>query len=71
MSISVDFETIQQGMGIFKCPFELHLDANYQNIIHSNIQKPLVECQPESEKMQRLSKSNRSRTLHWIIVGYY
>ena len=52
--ITVDFETIVRGHGIFKCPSELHLDVGYQHIIHSTIRKWLIDSQPESEEKQRL-----------------
>ena len=54
ISILVDFETIQQGKEIFKCTSELHLDASYENIIHSTIWKHLIECKPGSEEKKRL-----------------
>ena len=44
----VDFETIEKGYGIFKCPSELH-DVKYQSIIKSMIIKCLLEEQPETE----------------------
>ena len=45
----VDFETIEKGYEIFKCPSELHHDINYQGIIKSAISKCLLEEQPESD----------------------
>ena len=45
----MDFETIEKGYGIFKCPSELHHDVNYQAIIKSTITKCLLEKQPETE----------------------
>ena len=54
VTVRVDFETIDRGHGIFKCPSELHLDVSYQNIIHSTIRKWLIDSQPESEERQRL-----------------
>ena len=33
----MDFDTFQKGKGIFSWPSELHLDVNYQKIIHSII----------------------------------
>ena len=44
----VDFETIENGYGIFKCPSELHHNINYQTIIKSTIIKCLLEEQPET-----------------------
>ena len=54
VTVRVDFETIDRGHGIFKCPSELHLDVSYQHIIHSTIRKWLIDSQPESEEKQRL-----------------
>ena len=34
---------------------------NYQNIIHSNIRKILIECQPESVEKSRLLKAIKSK----------
>ena len=56
VSIRVDFETIERGHGIFRCPSELHLDHSYQNIIESTVKKWLIDSQPESEEKLRLSK---------------
>ena len=52
--VRVDFETIDRGHGIFKCPSELHLDVSYQHIIHSTVRIWLIDSQPESEEKQRL-----------------
>ena len=54
VTVRVDFETIDRGHGIFKCPSELHLDTSYQSIIHSTIRKWLIDSQPESEEKLRL-----------------
>ena len=54
VTVRVDFETIDRGQGIFKCPSELHLDVSYQHIIHSTIRKWLIDSQPETEEKQRL-----------------
>ena len=54
--ISMDFEIIKKGQDIFKCPSELHLNVNHQNIIHSYISKHLIDCQPESDEKQELVK---------------
>ena len=54
VTVRVDFETIDLGHGIFKCPSELHLDVSYLSIIHSTIKKWLIDSQPESEEKQRL-----------------
>ena len=54
VSIKVDFETIERGHGIFRCPSELHLDPSYQNIIESTVKKWLIDSQPESEEKQML-----------------
>ena len=48
-SLSVDFKTIKKGKIIFNCPSELHLDVNFQGILHSTIKKPLIENQPEAD----------------------
>ena len=49
-----DFETIERGQGIFKCPSEIPLDVSYQHNIHNTIRKWLTDSQPESEEKQRL-----------------
>ena len=54
VTVRVDFEMIDRGQGIFRCPSELHLDVIYRHIIHSTIRKWLIKCQPESEEKQRL-----------------
>ena len=54
ISISVDFETIERGKGIFKCSLELHLDVNYQNIIHRTIKQHIIDGQLESKTKQEL-----------------
>ena len=56
ISIKVDFEMIERGNGIFRCPTELHLDPSYQNIIESTVKKWLIDSQPESEEKMKLSK---------------
>ena len=56
VSVRVDFETIERGHGIFRCPSELHLDHSYQNIIESTVKKWLIDSQTESEEKLRLSK---------------
>ena len=53
VTVKVDFETIERGQGIFKCPSELHLDRSYQHIIHSTIMKWLIDSQAESEEKKR------------------
>ena len=50
VTVRVDFETIDRGHGIFKCPSELHLCTSYQSIIHSTIRKWLIDSQPKSEE---------------------
>ena len=52
--VRIDFETIDRGHDVFKCPSELHLDVSYQHTIHSNIRKWLFDCQLESEEKLRL-----------------
>ena len=42
-SLSMDFETIERGRGIYKYPLELQLDVNYPNIIHSTIKQQVIE----------------------------
>jgi len=54
VTVKVDFEMMERGQGIFKCPSELQLDESYQNIIHNMIRKLLIDSQPESEEKQRL-----------------
>ena len=49
VTVVVDFETIDKGYGLFKCPSELHHDVNYQAIIKSTITKCLLEEQEETE----------------------
>ena len=56
VSIRVDFETIERGHGIFRCPSELHLDPSYQCIIQSLVKKWLIDSQPESDEKSRLTK---------------
>ena len=56
VSFSVDFETIDRGHGIFKCPSELHHDPSYQKIIESMVKKWLIDSQPESDEKKRLIK---------------
>ena len=43
ITVVVDFEIIDKGYGLFKCPSELHHDVNYQAIIQSTITKWLLE----------------------------
>ena len=50
VTVVVDFETIDKGYGLFKCPSELHHDVNYQAIIKSTILKCLLEEQEESDE---------------------
>ena len=45
----VDFETIEKGYRVLKCPSEFHHDVNYQAIIKSTMIKCLSEEQPETE----------------------
>ena len=56
LSLSVDFKTIEEGEGIFKCPSEFHLNMNHQGIIHSSITEHLIENQPESDIKKELIK---------------
>ena len=49
VTIVVDFEMIEKGYGIFKCPSELYHDVNYQGIIKNTIIKCLIEEQHETE----------------------
>ena len=48
VTVVVDFETIEKGYGIFKCPSELHHDVNFQAIIKSKIINCQLEEQPET-----------------------
>ena len=50
VNVVVDFETIDKGYGLFKCPSELHHDVNYQTIIKSTITKCLLEEQEETDE---------------------
>ena len=50
VTVVVDFETIDKGYGLFKCPSELHHDVNYQAIIKSTIIKCLLEEQEETDE---------------------
>ena len=50
VTVVVDFETIDKGYGLFKCPSELHHDVNYQAIIKSTILKCLIEEIEESDE---------------------
>ena len=50
VTVVVDFETIDKGYGLFKCPSELHHDVNYQAIIKSTILKCLLEEQEETDE---------------------
>ena len=50
VTVVVDFETIDEGYGLFKCPSELHHDVNYQAIIKSTIIKCLLEEQDETDE---------------------
>ena len=34
IALTVDSETVERGMGMFKCTLELHHDVNYQNTIN-------------------------------------
>ena len=54
VTVVVDFETIDKGYGLFKCPSELHNDVNYQAIIKSTIQKCLLEEMEETEERNDL-----------------
>ena len=54
VTVVVDFETIDKGYGLFKCPSELHHDVNYQAIIKSTITKCLLEEQEETEERNNL-----------------
>ena len=54
VTVVVDFETIDKGYGLFKCPSELHHDINYQAIIKSMIIKCLLEEQEETEERNSL-----------------
>ena len=51
----MDFEKIECGHSIFKCPSELHLDESYKHEIHSTIRKWLIDSQTESEAKKRLT----------------
>ena len=63
VSISMEFETIlhDQGLLLFLCPSELHLDESYQNIIHSTISKQIIKNQPDSEENHRLEEVIESK----------
>ena len=54
VTVVVDFETIDKGYILFKCPSELHHDVNYQAIIKSMITKCLLEKQEETEERNNL-----------------
>ena len=54
ITIVIDFETIDKGYDLFKCPLELHHDVNYQAIIKSTITKCLLEEQEETEERNNL-----------------
>ena len=56
VSVRVDFETIERGHGIFRCPSELHLDPSYQSIIESSVKKWLMDSQSEPDEKLMLSK---------------
>ena len=71
VTVRVDFETIERGQGIFKCPSELHLDVSYQHIIHSTIRKWLIDSQPESEGKQRLLSIMESKLNIEFTVAQY
>ena len=60
VTVRVDFETIERGHDIFKCPSELHLDTSYQHI-HSTDRKLLIESQPEAEENQRFLTTIESK----------
>ena len=54
VTVVVEFETIEKGYGIFKCPSELNHDVNYQAIIKSTITKCLLEEQEETDERNNL-----------------
>ena len=54
VTVVVDFETIDKGYGLFKCPSELHHDVKYQAMIKSTIIKCLLEEQEETEEKNNL-----------------